>query len=119
MHRVILGLPTGDPRHVDHANGDGLDNRRVNLRLASMTENARNQRVRLHSSQYKGVSAFRRTHRWTAAIHLGYFLTERAAAEAYDDAARRLFGEFARCNFPAVAACFRPLQRHPGEGGAA
>jgi hypothetical protein len=55
MHRMILGLT--DPSVVtDHVNGNGLDNRRINLRKASHAENMRNSKVRAHSSSgIKGV----------------------------------------------------------------
>jgi hypothetical protein len=92
---------------IDHKNGNGLDNRRDNLRKATATENNRN-RMKLRApcaSKYKGV--WRHYDKWGAAIwdkgksiKLGRFDTEAKAAEAYDAAARRLHGEFARVNFP-------------------
>jgi hypothetical protein len=110
MHRVLLGLPVGAPFDGDHINGDGLDNRRHNLRVATRLENLRNSGKRGGTtSQFKGVCLFRRTGRWQAYIrtddrrlHLGYFATEREAAEAYDIAARLHFGSFARPNFEVV-----------------
>jgi len=106
MHRVIL--PTAGS--VDHINGNGLDNRRANLRPANGAQNAQNSRKRragTSSSRYKGVSLKKSTGRWAANIghgyrqvFLGYFDREEDAAQAYDEAARDLFGEFARLNFP-------------------
>lgn len=103
LHREIFG---GVGR-LDHINGDGLDNRRENLRLASPLENSRNCRKRLGcSSQYKGVSFHKKTGRWQARIRvnqliaLGLYQTEEAAARAYDLSASILFGEFAALNFP-------------------
>jgi hypothetical protein len=104
MHRLILGNPAGD---VDHRNGNGLDNRRANLRVASRSLNNANSRGRAGTSRFKGVSWCRRDNRWQAGIQqngqrkaLGRFDTEVDAALAYDEAARSLFGEFARLNFP-------------------
>jgi hypothetical protein len=104
LHRDILGVPPGV--HVDHVNGDGLDNRRANLRLCTHEDNMRNRRPR--PGQFKGVRPSPRGGQgWTARIqiggkglHLGTFETAEAAARAYDAAARRFFGEFARPNFP-------------------
>lgn len=102
LHRVIV--PT--ELTVDHRNGDGLDNRRENLRPATDKQQMRNRpKIPGSTSRYKGV--FRApTGRWTAQIkydhksrHIGMFATEEAAARAYDEAARRAFGEFARTNF--------------------
>ncbi len=111
MHREILGAPDGVP--VDHISGDGLDNRRANLRECSNAENARNQvkhkawRGRPCTSQYKGVHFNRADRRWVSMIrengrsrYLGGFLSEIEAALAYDTAAKQVFGEFARFNFP-------------------
>lgn len=93
---------------VDHANGDGLDNRRANLRLATPSQNGANIAApRSNTSGYKGVNLYRRTGRWRAHItvaqrqrHLGYFATAEEAARAYDSAALAAWGAFARLNFP-------------------
>lgn len=110
MHRLLLDAPPG--MAVDHRDGDGLHNRRHNLRLCAPVENNRNARRRRDNrSGYKGVSRYR-GHRvrgaWVAGIrvngrriHLGYRDTPEEAALLYDAAARRYFGAFARMNFPA------------------
>ncbi len=110
MHREILGLPLGDPRYGDHRNGDGLDNQRDNLRVSDAALNAYNRRLNANStSGYKGVSLkkWRRSESWIAQIqsdgtkiHLGSFETAEAAARAYDMAAMKYHGEFAKLNFP-------------------
>lgn len=102
MHRFLTGWDK-----VDHINGDGLDNRRSNLRPATASTNAMNrQRPRRRcATGYKGVYSNRWG--WYAVItfegrrtHLGSFKDPVEAAHAYDRAARELFGAFARPNFP-------------------
>ena len=109
LHRVILGRKLGrellPTEYVDHANGIGTDNRRVNLRLATGSQNQANSRKRNNkASQYKGVSRKKgaKAKQWFAQIridnkliHLGYFLTEEEAYRAYCEKAKELFGEFA------------------------
>jgi hypothetical protein len=105
MHALITGY-----RQTDHANGNGLDNRRQNLREATASQNHANQgKVRGYAgkptaSRYKGVT--RHGSRWSARIvvngrqrRLGCYLNETDAARAYDRAAREAWGSFARCNF--------------------
>jgi hypothetical protein len=104
LHRLVSGAPDGSV--VDHANGDKLDNRRSNLRVCHQRDNSRNQvKRKVASSRYKGVKIARRTGHWIASItvrrkgiYLGYFKDEKAAARAYDKAARRHFGKFASLN---------------------
>lgn len=102
MHRLLTGWD-----RTDHINGNGLDNRRSNLRPSSASTNAWNSRSRGGTSRYKGVSWYPKTRRWVARIrvhgskqYLGYFLDESEAARAYDAAARHHFGQFAAVNFP-------------------
>jgi len=111
MHRRILGLSPGDGLQVDHINGDGIDNRRRNLRVCTHAENHANLPPYGGVSRFKGVSWYARHERWVASIHprgdcihLGYFDNEESAAHAYDRAAAIHFGGFARLNFPKEAA---------------
>lgn len=107
MHRLILGLRPGESG-PDHANGDGWDNRRINLRLATSQQNSHNRRPKQGcSSQYKGVAWHRKNAKWVVRIYcdgkkyfLGYYTDEVEAARAYDEAACEHFGEFAYLNFP-------------------
>lgn len=110
MHRQILWV-TDRRTDIDHVNQDGLDNGRSNLRICSRSENNGNRRKYGGTSQYKGVSWDAKNGKWLAQIHLGNrrrylgrFLEEADAARAYDDAALVQWGEFARLNFPGVAA---------------
>jgi len=110
MHRLILkrhypNLP--DAFMTDHINGNGLDNRRANLRPCTNRENQRNSFKRKGtSSKYKGVSWEVSKQKWRVQIrrgnngprYVGYFKDEKEAARAYNVAARESFGEFARLN---------------------
>jgi hypothetical protein len=90
----------------DHVNGNGLDNRRFNLRPATVSQNNSNRpAARGSSSKYLGVSVDRTRCQWRAqisvdthGISLGRFDTEQSAALAYDQAARQYHGEFAWLN---------------------
>ena len=112
MHRFILGEPEG--RQVDHGDGNGLNNRRDNLRVCSNAQNAQNAGSKANNtSGFKGVSWDRRRRRWQAhiraygkKIHLGGFDSPAAAANAYDREAIRRHGPFARLNYPVEASLF-------------
>ena len=112
MHRVIIHAMPGDM--VDHINGNGLDNRKCNLRICTSSQNNYNSKPKKNivgrTSKYKGVSWVERTKGWKAnickngiRIHLGYYKREMDAAYSYDLAARKLFGQFAYVNFQKTA----------------
>ncbi len=106
MHRVVMGLKPGDKRMVDHRNGDGRDNQRENLRVATRAENLRNRRkMKLGLYRFKGVMKSRGCLNYTAYIRINDrrvrvsgFLTQEEAAMAYNVMARKHFGEFAALN---------------------
>jgi hypothetical protein len=103
----VIAQPTPS-QVVDHIDGDPLNNRRTNLRIVSQKQNTRNRAKHLGAattSIFKGVSKHK--NRWVAMIYvdrraryLGSFLTPNDAAEAYDAAAREMFGSHATLNFP-------------------
>ena len=103
MQKFITGYAM-----TDHINGDGLDNRRCNLRSASQAENHHNVFIyQNNTTGFKGVNFDKQTLRWAAKIRvdgveiwLGRHDSPEAAALAYDNAAREYHGEFARLNFP-------------------
>lgn len=103
LHHFILSLHT----QIDHANGDGLDNQRHNLRPATNSQNRANSKKQAGSSRYRGVrlNVNVRSIRWRAGIHLagrsislGTYPSEEEAGLAYNRAALIYFGEFARLN---------------------
>lgn len=105
MHRFILNPNTGDD--VDHINGNGLDNRRSNLRTVTRTQNlqAFQQPRKNKTSRFRGVCWSRCDECWKAQIQvnkvnvqLGRYADEKLAAGAYNEAASRFFGKFAQLN---------------------
>ena len=100
MHRDVMCAKYG--QQVDHINGNGLDNRKENLRFCTSQENARNRRPALRGSTPKGVSWHKRTKKWQAqikiagkTIYLGVYNSEHDASAAYIKAAKRHFLDFA------------------------
>lgn len=102
MHRLIMDEP--ENMEIDHKNGDGLDNRRSNLRICTRAQNQQNRKIH-KNKEFKGVNWHKRVGRWAVAIrvnkkliHIGYYSDRHVAAKAYDEAAKKHFGEFARTN---------------------
>lgn len=104
LHQLLLP----DFPHVDHINGDGLDNRKHNLRGCSASQNLMNRgKQSNNTSGFKGVSWHKVHNKWVAQIKvngkgrtLGYYGDAVTAAKHYDEAATQLHGEFAFLNFP-------------------
>ena len=108
MHMFIMCK-----KKIDHQDGNGLNNRRHNLRVASQSQNMMNRRISKsnNTSGFKGIYLHKHSGLWHARIHLnykskslGYYHEPEEAARAYDAAAREYFGEFARLNFPSGSA---------------
>lgn len=101
LHRVILGAAPG--LEVDHRDGNGLNNKRSNLRIATTAQNQRNQRISsVNTSGYKGVTWHSQRGKWQAQIkingkvkYLGCFTSALDASAAYQSAAVDAFGEWA------------------------
>ena len=100
MHREILGSIKGEV--VDHCNGDRTDNRKSNLRFATQSQNCQNKKS---FRRFKGVYAVQGRKGYNSSIfinkkskYLGYFYNEKDAALAYNAAAIKYFGEFAKLN---------------------
>lgn len=106
MHREVMERMMGKPlekwQQVDHINGNGLDNRRENLRIATRVQNMANSRKRVdNTSGFKGVSKAKRKGKWRARLAVdgkektvGYFDNPKDAWDARNILGRELFGDF-------------------------
>lgn len=105
MHRMIIDV-LEKPVLVDHADRDGLNNQKYNLRECSHSSNCANRKSRVNStSNYIGVSWCKKAKKWKPQImkdgkrtYLGAFKDEKYAALVYNEAAKRIHGEFANLN---------------------
>jgi hypothetical protein len=106
LHKAITLCPDG--YLVDHVNGDTLDNRKINLRICNKGQNNYNRRQGAlnNKSGYKGVYLDKKSNKWQAQIrynyktrYLGLYENIKDAARAYNEAAAKYFGEFARPNY--------------------
>lgn len=110
MHHAVIGKPP-EGYVVDHINGDTLDNRKCNLRFITQQQNCFNSRKKAihhneeHRSVYKGVWWRRARSKWVSYIcvnghkvYLGLYSNEQEAALAYNEAAKKYHGEYARLN---------------------
>jgi hypothetical protein len=106
MHRLFLNLKNSNKKKVNHINGNGLDNRRKNIRECTHEERQANQHIpKNNQSGYKGVYWKQKNGMWCAQIglhnkhlYLGLFDSPINAAIAYNEAAKKYFGEFAKLN---------------------
>lgn len=106
MHRDVVRAKIGET--VDHINRNTLDNQRENLRVCSMGDNLRNGKLRKNVSGYRGVYSCAKTHPSTPwevkvrhnykSIWLGRYASKQEAATVYNNATKKLFGEFAYQN---------------------
>ena len=108
LHRFIMGLSvgTGIRVQVDHINNNPLDNRKSNLRICTPSQNQQNRHlVKAGHSKFKGAHWDKRHEHWLGRIrvrgkvvYLGVFRTDVEAAKAYNEAASKYFGDFAKLN---------------------
>lgn len=104
--RLALSPETNE--HVDHINGNTLDERRCNLRIVTRSQNMKNSHMRRNNKTgFKGVSINKQTGKYEVHIcsdnhdrYLGLFATKEEAAKVYDEASRTLHGEYGCVNFP-------------------
>lgn len=104
MHRLIMNAPNG--AIIDHKDNNGLNCQKSNLRICTNQQNCCGKRLRLgYSSVFKGVYWCKRAEKWISRIGVNYkkkevglFNSEVEAAVAYNQAALKYHGEFARLN---------------------
>ena len=104
MHRQAINVP--DDMVVDHINHNGLDNRKANLRPATVAQNSWNRRSKKNAGRFRGVAWNKKLKKWRVRIshenktvYNRFFDDEIQAAKAYDNAAKKYHGNFAVLNF--------------------
>ncbi len=106
MHRLLMGLDKGCAKVIDHIDGNGLNNQKCNLRICTIQQNCQNRKSQKNNtSGYKGVSFDKQYLKWKARICakdkrtvIGYYVNKEQAALAYNEAAKKHYGEFASLN---------------------
>lgn len=106
MHRIIMGLKTGDKRQIDHIDGNGLNNQRTNLRICTLQKNQHNRRrQKNNTSGYKNITWVKETKKWRVAIdynnktyNLGRYKNKMEAKKVRDIWLLKLHKEFASYN---------------------
>lgn len=105
LHRFIANAPR--EVHIDHRNGDGLDNRKENLRIVTNAQNHQAAKVKAGKTGFRGVCVSKSGKRFHARlsvsgqkVYRNGFLKAEEAARAYDELAKQYHGEFATLNFP-------------------
>lgn len=104
MHRVIANCP--ENKEIDHINGNRMDNRKINLRICTSSQNSKNRKLQKNNkSGYKGVSYRKRDKKWIVYIcvnrknkYIGIFKNIKDASNAYNIAAVQYYKEFANLN---------------------
>jgi hypothetical protein len=98
MHRIIMEVK--DKNEVDHINGNGLDNRKSNLRICSHADNSKNMKIQKNNtSGFKGVCWDKQAGKWRARIGaklVGLYKDKYEAVLAYEKASSEQFEEFKR-----------------------
>jgi len=96
----VVSQSNGKRISMHHINGNPLDNRKINLRYCNNRENQLNTRKHAKNctSQFKGVTKVKQG--FTVRLNMGTFKDEKEAARKYDEIARKIYGEYARLNFP-------------------
>jgi hypothetical protein len=104
MHRFIV--KNDSEMHTDHCNGNTLDNRKINLRICTNSQNLMNQKIHKNNkSGYKGIYFNKRTNRFDVYISIdkkqrrvGVYKDVKDAIKNYNEAAIKYYGEFANLN---------------------
>ena len=105
MHRLIMGCSYGDGKIVDHKNRDTTNNTRENLRICTHSQNCTNAIGKGSSCGYKGVCYLPKRNQYYVDInnkgkrkYIGIYSNAEDAAYAYNEAAKKYYGEFAWLN---------------------